>query len=131
MCEPFPGFLSSGHKVNANVDPRREEAGEDHRAEEAAVRDALRPASGWRFITSGVDGVGGQAECGQTIGDQIDPEQVNGKQRCRQTDDHAEGHEEEFTGVACQQVLECLADVVVDAAALFDGGDDRGEVVIA
>jgi len=42
----------------------------------------------------------------------------------------ADDHDGELGGVAGQQVLDELADVVVDDAALFDGGDDRREVVV-
>jgi hypothetical protein len=89
-----------------------------------------RPGTRLAFHHVGVDRVGGEAERGQTVGDEIDPEQVNRQQRHGQTDEHADGHEQEFPGVAGQQVLEGLADVVVNAAAFLDGGDDGGEVVI-
>jgi len=64
-----------------------------------------------------VDGIGGQAECGQTVSDKINPQQVNRQERCRKTHDHADGHEQKFPGVACQQVLERFADVAVNAPA--------------
>ena len=77
-----------------------------------------------------VDGVCSQAERGQTIGDEVDPQQLNRQQRCRKAHDDTNRHQKQFTRIASQQVLECLANVVVDAPALFYGSDDRGEVVI-
>ena len=39
-------------------------------------------------------------------------------------------HQQQLGDVAGKQVLQRLADVVVDAPALLDGGDDRGEIVV-
>ncbi len=55
---------------------------------------------------------------------------MNRQQRRRQANDYADGHQQQFAGVTRQQVLERLADIVVDTAPLFDGGDDGGKVVI-
>jgi hypothetical protein len=54
----------------------------------------------------------------------MNPQQVNRQERRWQAEDHEDGHEQEFTGVARQQVLQRLADVVVNAPALFYGRDD-------
>ena len=82
------------------------------------------------FHHIGVDGVSGEAERGQAVGQKVNPEQVDRQQRRRQPDDHADGHQEQLTTVPREQILQRLADVVVDAAAFFDGGDDGRKVVV-
>ena len=53
-----------------------------------------------------------------------------GKQRHGPAEQGSEEHRQDLAGVAGQEVMDELLDVVVDAPAFLDGGDDRGEVVV-
>ena len=88
-------------------------------------------------------GVAVDAECerGRSVGDDVDPQQLGGGERdeevagCvaqiadRGTDD-ADRDEDDERDVGGEQEAEELLDVVVDAAAFFDGGGDGREVVV-
>jgi len=126
----FRGCRFEHIEVNRKCHPRCEETGQKHRVEEAAVGNTLRLFTRMACHHVGVDGIGGEAERGQTVGDQINPEQMNRHERCRQSYYHADCHQQQFTGVARQQVLKRFADVGVNAPALFDSSDNRGEVVV-
>ena len=78
----------------------------------------------------GVDGFAAQGESGQAVGDQVDPEDLRGQQRQRQTDERACEHHGDLRGAARQGVEQEAADVGVDAAAFFGGGDDGAEFVV-
>ena len=52
-----------------------------------------------------INRIGGKAECGKSVGDQIDPKKVNRQQGCWKTDEDASGHEQQLGGVAGKQVL--------------------------
>ena len=66
-------------EVNCERHSSREESGEEHCAEEATVGDALRPATRATLHYVRVDGVGSEAQRGQAVCDQVNPEQVNWK----------------------------------------------------
>ena len=83
-------------------------------------------------------------ERGSGVGDEVDPQDLRRQQRndggCRvggvgQADEPAEQdrqeHRRHLTHVGAEQVAHELLDVVEDSAALPDGGDDGGVVVVA
>ena len=70
-----------------------------------------------------------QRERGEAVGDEVHPQQLDGLE---QREAHERGREdrEHLGEVRGEQELDDLADVVVDATALFARVDDRGEVVV-
>ena len=88
-----------------------------------------------------IGGIDAECERGRAVGHEIDPQDLRGQQRQHQhltadvepestRQQHAKEHRHHFTDVRGQQVAQELADVGEDRAAFFDGGDDRGEVVV-
>jgi hypothetical protein len=71
-----------------------------------------------------------QRQRGESVGDHVDPQQVQRQQRERPSGHRRSEHHRQFGGIASQQVDERLADVVEDAAAFTHGGNDAGEVVV-
>jgi len=70
-----------------------------------------------------------QGQSGEAVGNQVDPQQVDGLQN----DEAQQGGDkdaEHLAHVGAQQELDGLADVVVDPAALLNGAHDGGEVVV-
>ena len=106
-----------------------------------------------RPVSSGADGgrgrrvhharvaVEAERQRGWSVGDHVDPQQLRSSERHEQVadvvaqvadrgaddPDRDQDHEGDVGG---EQESEELANVVVDPAALFDGGGDRGEVVV-
>jgi hypothetical protein len=71
-----------------------------------------------------------QGERGQSVGDKIDPQDLQGAQRRGPAGDAGDEHQQHFAGVAREEVVDELLDVVVDAAAFLHRGDDGGEVIV-
>ena len=71
-----------------------------------------------------------QGERRQAVRDQVDPQDLDRGQRGGPADQGREEHEQHFARVAGEQVADELLDIVENPAALFDGADDRGEVVV-
>ena len=70
-----------------------------------------------------------QRERGETVGDQVHPQQLH-RLKDGKADERGDKHREHLGKVGRKQELDDLADVVVDATALFAGTDDGGEVVV-
>ena len=70
-----------------------------------------------------------QRERGETVGNQVHPQQLH-RLEDGKADERGDKHREDLGKVCRKQELDDLADVVVDATALFAGTDDGGEVVI-
>ena len=77
----------------------------------------------------GVLGVDAERERGRSVGDQVDPKQLDGEQRQEQSGvrrdkaeharkHHACEHREQFAGIGRQQIDQVLLDIVVDPRAL-------------
>ena len=71
-----------------------------------------------------------QRQGGQTVGHEVDPEQVNGLQWGGPAQQGREEHQQHFARVAGEQEVDELADVGEDAATLFDRRHNRREVVV-
>ena len=78
----------------------------------------------------GITFFGGQCQCGCAIGHQVQPQQLDGCKRGVLGDEGAQEDHQDFSHVAGKQVVDELADVAVDDASLFHGGNDAGIVVI-
>ena len=66
----------------------------------------------------------------QAVGDEVQPENLNCGEGRRPARDGRHKHQEHLAGVARQEIVHELLDVVVDAPPLLDGRHDRGEVVV-
>ena len=67
---------------------------------------------------------------GQTVSDQVDPEQLNGDEGFGQAEGGSQEDGDDFTDVGRDEVADELLHVVVDGATFLNGGDDGGEVVV-
>ncbi len=77
-------------------------------------------------------GVHAERDGGQGVGQQIDPQQLDGEERLPESSEHEEPdcHVEQLGCVGGEQVVHHVAEVAEDAAAIPDGGDDRCVVVV-
>ena len=71
-----------------------------------------------------------RARSGQAVGDEVQPQQLQGKQGDGHAHDRGEDHDRHFRDVAAEDVADEFADVVEHDPAVADGGDDGGEVVV-
>ena len=90
---------------------------------------------------AGVRRINAQSQCGGAVGHQVNPKKLGGEQRqhdgaglhmqadwlCQQ---HAKEHRHDFADIGGKEVTQELANVGKDGAALFDGSDDGGKVVV-
>lgn len=77
-----------------------------------------------------VRGVESEGSGGQAVSDQVDPQQLHGNEGLRKTEGGSQEDGHDLTDVGGDEVPDELLHVVVDGAALLDGGHDGGEVVI-
>ncbi len=94
-----------------------------------AKMDSLRGRGG-RCITFELGGFAGQCQPGQAVRHEVDPQDLDRRQRNRQPEERREEDRPDLACVARHDKADELADVVVDATALAHGGDDRREVVV-
>ena len=85
---------------------------------------------GGRRIASCSGGSTPRAKARQSVGDQVHPEDLEWEQRQGHAQERGGEHHEQLADVGGHEVLDELADVVVDDAAFLDGGHDGGEVVV-
>ena len=94
------------------------------------VRIDSSASRGGRSMTPGVGRVHAKRERGQTVGDQVDPQQLQRQQRGLRAEERRDGDDQHLGHVARQQEQDDLAQVVEDGAAFSDGFDDGREVVV-
>mmetsp|Transcript_17841 Transcript_17841/g.35936 ORF Transcript_17841/g.35936 Transcript_17841/m.35936 type:complete len:454 (+) Transcript_17841:987-2348(+) len=103
---------------------------EDHVAHHRLRQHSL-VAGVWLACEEGGGGVlGGEGERRERVHDQIDPEHLYCVEGALREDGGADARQRARRDVHRQLELKELADVVVDAAAPLDGGDDGDEVVV-
>ena len=121
-------------KVHAHKEARQHQRGDDqtldhavqtHMSGEDTVLSVARLAL--HNVALGV--LHAQRERGETVGNQVHPQQLH-RLEDGKADERGDKHREDLGKVCRKQELDDLADVVVDATALFAGTDDGGEVVI-
>lgn len=103
----------------------------DHVAEEEPAGDeglvALAGLALHDVVVGGVEGEGGG---GQAVGDEVDPEELDGDKCFGHAHGGGEEDGDDLTNVGGDEVPDELLRVVVDGAAFFDGALDGGEVVV-
>jgi hypothetical protein len=67
---------------------------------------------------------------GETIGDEIDPEELNRDQSLRHTHSGSQEDRDDFSDVGRDEVADELLSVVVDGTTFFNGTFDGGKVVV-
>src|SRR5262249_1108212 len=77
-----------------------------------------------------VGGREGRGRGGEAGGGEVDPEDLDRRQGGGPAGQGGPEHEQDLAGVARQQVVDELPDVVEDRPPLLDGRHDRGEVVV-
>ena len=103
----------------------------DHDLQPAAPWDHGLVGRPWRAAHDvGLRGLDAQRQRRKAVGDEIQPEDLDRRQRGRPAGHGGEEHEEHLPGVAGEEIVHELLDVVVDAAAFLDRDHDRGEVVV-
>lgn len=103
----------------------------DHVPEEQPTADKrVVTLSGRAIHDIVVLGVEAERSSGKTISDQVDPKKLNGDKSLRHANRSGEEDGHNLSDVGRNQVANELLGVVVDAAALLDGGLDSSEVVI-
>ena len=119
----------SADEVGGQRDHGNECALVSHGKAETACKDALLGVTGLSVHHVCLGLFHTQSQSGEAVGDQVDPQEVNGledgkaHQGCKEDGQH-------LGEVGGQEELDRLADVVVDAASLANGGDDGGKVVV-
>ena len=96
----------------------------------AAGEDALVPLVGRGLHHVPLDGVHAQGQGREGIGDQVHPQQLDSQQRRGHPQQKGGEHHQNLPDVAGEQKVDGLADVLVDASPLPDGGHDGGKVVV-
>ena len=130
------GVLEAG-VIAAPGKPKRRHADGRH---EAPVDHDLQPAAprNHRLVwwprraahDVGLRRLDAEGQRWQAVGHKIQPENLDRGEGRRPARDRRHEHQEHLAGVARQQVVDELLDVVVDASALLHGCHDRGEVVV-
>ena len=82
------------------------------------------------FMARGCAGSTPSESAGRAVGDEVDPQDLDGQQRQRQAQERRQHHDHDLGRVGGQQVAHEAADVGVDAPPLLDRRDDGGEVVV-
>src|SRR5215207_8402253 len=109
---------------------RHQDPDPDDVAAKATGEDALVGGMGRAAHDTPLGRFRTQSQGGRTVGDQVDPEYLQWQQREPKTQEGTYEHYQDLGGVACKEVLDELADVVVDDSALLDRGDDGRKVVV-
>ena len=111
--------------TSADQAPAREDE-RDHRPRE----DAFAAAGRREPHQISLRRVDRQRERGQSVGGEVDVQDLDGAQRERLAEERSADEEPDLAQVRREQVHQVLLDVAKDASALLHGGDDRGEVVV-
>jgi len=94
------------------------------------VDDLLVACVGLAFQKFFIRRLGCQGEGSKSVHDQVDPEHLDGRQSFVSEEQSTDKHDEHGSAVHCQLELKELSDIVIDVASVFDGDDDRAEVVV-
>lgn len=71
-----------------------------------------------------------ERECGQDIGTDADAEHENVRERERDLDDDESEERDDFRDVRCEQIHDCLLQVIENLSAFLHTNDNRSEVVV-
>ena len=121
-------------KVHAHKEARQHQRGNDQALDHAvqthiAGKDAVLGVARLALHDVALGILHAQRERGEAVGDQVHPQQLH-RLEDGKADERGDKHREHLGKVGRKQELDDLADVVVDAATLFAGTDDGGEVVV-
>ena len=121
-------------KVHAHKEARQHQHGDDQTLDHAvqthiAGKDTVLGVARLALHNVALGVLHAQRERGETVGNQVHPQQLH-RLEDGKADERGDKHREDLGKVGRKQELDDLADVVVDATALFAGTDDGGEVVV-
>jgi hypothetical protein len=95
-----------------------------------SAEQALAAEGGRAVHDAGLGGFHGECHGGQTVGDEVQPQQLQCELCGGHADDGCQDHDRHFGDVATEDVADELADVVEDHPVDAHGRDDAGEVVV-
>ena len=121
-------------KVHAHKEARQHQHGDDQTLDHAVQahvtgKDTVLGVARLALHDVALGVLHAQRERGEAVGDQVHPQQLH-RLEDGKADERGDKHREHLGKVGRKQELDDLADVVVDATALFAGTDDGGEVVV-
>merc|ERR1719334_1661412 len=119
---PAGGANSGGTDVDTDGHVPEEQPGGDQ---------SLVGATGRLVHDVEIRGVEGEGSGGQTVSDQVDPEQLDGGQGLRQAKGSGKEDADNLTNIGGDQVADELLHVGIDSTALLNGSDNGGEVVVS
>merc|ERR550539_1534517 len=103
----------------------------DHVSEEQPGSDeGLVGSPGWFVHDVQVGGVEGESSGGQTVSDQVDPQQLDGDESLGEAESGGQENTDHLADVGGNQITDELLHVGVDSAALLHSGHNGGEVVV-
>ncbi len=94
------------------------------------IDDRLRRRPRGLVHDVGIAALHAQRQRRSAIGDQVEPQQLNGGQRRGQPGQHGDEDDRDLRQVARNQVEDELADIGIDDAALLHRSHDAGEIVV-
>ncbi len=97
---------------------------------EATAEDRGARVTRWLLHGARVRRLHAQRERRRSIGDEVDPQDLDRQQRQGQAQERRQHHDHDLGRVGGQQVAHEAADVGVDAPPLLDRGDDGREVIV-
>ena len=121
-------------KVHAHKEARQHQHGDDQALDNAvqahiAGKNTVLGVARLALHDVALGILHAQRERGEAVGDQVHPQQLH-RLEDGKADERGDKHREHLGKVGRKQELDDLADVVVDATALFAGTDDGGKVIV-
>merc|ERR1719402_1786529 len=110
--EPVSGSSNGGH---ADVDSNSHVSEEQPGSDKSFVR-----SSGLLLHDVEIWGVEGEGGGGETVSDQVNPQELHGDQSFGKAESGGEEDADDFANVGGDEITDELLHVVVDSAALFD-----------
>jgi len=92
--------------------------------------DALGGRIGWTTHDLALGRLKAKGQARQAVGHQVHPQDLQRQQWYGHAEERSDEHHEQFADVGGHEVLDELADVVIDDATLFDSSHDSGEVIV-
>ena len=135
IADDHIGDVDVAHvKVHAHKEARQHQHGDDQALDHAVQthitgKDAVLGVARLALHDVALGILHAQRERGEAVGDQVHPQQLH-RLEDGKADERGDKHREDLGKVGRKQELDDLADVVVDATALFAGTDDGGEIVV-
>ena len=127
---PGPFAQGAGKVLGCQADGSQQQAHPEQVGSQAAGEYAFARGMWWPFHGIRVGSLDPQSKGRQAIGDQVDPQELNGSEGDGHPQQRSHQHDKDLADVARDDVAHELADVLIYGAPLLDGVHDGGKVVI-